>query len=83
MFILEPDPQQADRSQRARTLRPAGPAADAGQSEQSSPGSAQRNEEEAGRVRLQGLNGEEAEKENKLKSWQRVKGEEQGFPLPT
>lgn len=54
-FTLEPDPQQADWAERAGTLGTARPAADAGQSEQGSSGSAQRNEEEAGRVRLQGV----------------------------
>lgn len=65
-FNVEPDPQQADWSQRPGTLRPAGPASDAGQSEQSSPGPTQRDEKEAGRVRLQGLDGEEREKEKEL-----------------
>ena len=65
-FTLEPDPQQADWSQRSGALRPAGPAPDAGQSEQSSPGPAQRDEKEAVRVRLQGVNGEGREKEMEL-----------------
>ena len=63
-FILEPDPQQADWSQRAGTLCPAGPAPDVGQSEQSSSSPTQRDEKEAGRVRLQGLDVEERAKEN-------------------
>lgn len=54
----ESDPQQTDRPPRAGTLRAPGPAPDADQSEQGSPGPTQWDEKEAGRVRLQGLNGE-------------------------